>query len=138
MMTALPRTDLLKLHVEVLSGPPEAALPSQLSDYWLELIARDLEMTLGDDEPEEGSEPYASAPLALIVHLYFGKRGGVVLALNDDELYSLFCDLQIEISLEIVSRKTDIKAEPATLETIFSNREVTFVKTELHRSDFET
>lgn len=123
-MTTLPRTDLSKLREEVLSGPPEAALPSQLSDYWLEMIARDLEMTVGDDQPEEGEESYASAPLALIVHLLFAKRGGKELALSYDEMYSLFCDLRVEIGLEDVSRRTDIKAEPATLETIFSNREV--------------
>jgi hypothetical protein len=127
-MTTLPRTDLSKLQQEVLSGPPEAALPSQLSDCWLELIARDLEMTVGDGEPEEGGGTYASAPLALITHLLFGKRAGKEFALSYDEIYSLFCDLRVEISLEIVSRQTDIKVEPATLETIFSNREVSIEK----------
>jgi len=127
-MTTLPRTDLSKLQAEVLSGPPEAALPSQLSDYWLEVIARDLEMTVGDGEPEEGSQNYATAPLALIAHLLFGKREGKEFALSYDEIYSLFCDLRVEISLETVSRQTDIKVEPATLETIFANREVSIEK----------
>ena len=35
-----------------------------------------------------------------------------------------FGDYRLEVSLEQVSRKTEIRAEPATLETIFANREV--------------
>lgn len=49
---ALPRSDLHRLGREVLSGPPEAALPCNLPDDWLNLIARDLDFALeGIDDP---------------------------------------------------------------------------------------
>ena len=38
----LPKSDLDKLRQEVLALPPSAALPCNLSDNWLDMIARDL------------------------------------------------------------------------------------------------
>ena len=37
-----------------------------------------------------------------------------------------FAKLDLELALEEVRRKTDVKAEPATLETIFTNRDLVF------------
>lgn len=36
-------TDLERLSQEILTKEPEAALPSRLSDYWLQRVASDLE-----------------------------------------------------------------------------------------------
>lgn len=121
----LPRSDLELLRQEILSGPPEAGLPSHLPDHWLDWIARDLEMTVGDSEHVVGAKPsYAAAPLALIIHLLRGKAQGEDLQVSVMEMFEYFRDLRIEIALEMVNRRTGIQIEAATLATIFSNRVV--------------
>jgi len=121
----LPLSDLHLLRKDVNPRSPAAALPSHLPDYWLELIARDLEETVGDgDHVGEESAVYSAAPLALIIQIISGKIGSPRLKFSLDELFEYFCDYRIEINLEIVNRRTRNKTEPATLETIFTNREV--------------
>lgn len=122
----LPKSDLVKLQEEILALPPSAALPCNLPDYWLDMIARDLEATL-----TEGKEGYAAAPLILITHLVQGKTSatpeeGVQIPL--DTLFAYFCDLRVEINLEIVSRRRRCWVEPATLDSIFTNRMVSVVR----------
>lgn len=89
------------------------------------MIARDLEEVVGDNEyGGNATFSYAAALLALIIHILDGKTPSKGIQIPFDELYRYFCDLRIEVSLEIMSRRTDIRAEPATLETIFTGREV--------------
>lgn len=45
----LPKTDLRQLRQDVVTEGPKVALPSHLSDYWLELISLDLECLVGID-----------------------------------------------------------------------------------------
>lgn len=125
--TDLPLTSLDRLNAEILCQPPEAALPCNLSDYWLDLIARDLDKCVGEGaDAHEESASYMSAPLALIIHILTGKTGRSQMEVPIDDLFNHFQNYRIEIALENVSRKTDVKAEPATLETIFANRDVPF------------
>lgn len=121
----LPLSDLHLLREEVTSQSPAAALPCNLSDYWLELTARDLEETVGEGcHSGESSNKYGAAPLALIIHILSGKLGRRHFEFSVDKLFEYYCDYRIEINLEIVNRKTNIKIEPATLETIFTDRTV--------------
>lgn len=123
----LPKSDLNRLKQEVLSRPPIAALPCNLPDHWLDMIARDLEEVVGNSEyGGDDTFSYAAAPLALIIHILEGRASSKGIPIPFDELYRYFCDLRIEVSLEMVSRRTNIRAEPATLETIFTGREVQF------------
>lgn len=122
---ALPRSDLHRLGREVLSGPPEAALPCNLSDDWLNLIARDLDFALeGIDDQPKSSRSYASAPLALILHILHGQRSGGEISVHLDVLRRYFEDLRIEVNLEILNRRTAAKVMPATLDSIFKDRVV--------------
>ncbi len=123
----LPKSDLKRLHDEVGAGLPEAALPSHLSDYWLALIARDLEAIadLGNAKKEH-SISHTAAPLAIIVQIFSGKLGANEFEISMEDLRNYFEDLWIEINMEIISRKTDLKIEPATLETIFTDRDCVF------------
>jgi len=125
----MPISDLGRLEKDVLSLPREAALPCNLPEYWLPLIARDLEITLGDDEVSS-SHDYFSAPLVLTAHLSFGTTKKPLWKGSEDELIRRFAMLRIEILLEIARRKSVIDFEPATLKTIFTSRElsITLVK----------
>jgi hypothetical protein len=92
------------------------------------MIARDLEATL-----TEGKEGYAAAPLILIAHLIQGKtpgQSGEGVQIPLDTLFAYFCDLRVEINLEIVSRRRRCWVEPATLDSIFTNRMVSVVRGE--------
>ena len=119
----MPSSDLGRLEKDVLSLPREAALPCNLPEYWLPLIARDLEITLRGDEVSS-SRDYFSAPLALIVHISFGRTKKPLWKISEDELIRRFSMLRIEILLEIARRKSVIDFEPATLKTIFTSREL--------------
>ena len=115
----LPSTDLARLGDEVLSGSPEAALPCNLSNHWLVMIARDLEMLTGHDE-SRGSGHYVSAPAALVAHILLGRTNSALTRISIDDLSQIFCDLLIEINLELVRRNGPMDVEPATLGTIFT------------------
>jgi Arc/MetJ-type ribon-helix-helix transcriptional regulator len=119
----LPKSNLQRLQKEVLVLPPTAALPVNLPDHWLHMIARYLEEAVGSGEFGDNSS-YIAAPLALIIRILEGKTPNQQIEISIDALYSYFCDLRIEINLEIVSRKSELKVEPATLDTIFSDRDV--------------
>ena len=121
---SLPRSDLSLLAREVLDQSPVAALPSQLSDTWLDLIGRDLDVCLGDLKAEKDASSHMAAPLALVIHLLSGKQGADELQISLDKLREYLTHLQIEIALELLNRKTNIRTNAAVLETIFENREV--------------
>jgi len=119
----LPPSDLGRLRDEVLCQRPEAALPSRLSDYWLQLISRDLGVVLEDDDDEP--EGPAAAPLALILHILSSKATHSRFAISVPELQRYLADYRIEVALELLRRRTPLDIDPATLDTIFTNRDVT-------------
>lgn len=122
---ALPRSYLHRLGREVLSGPPEAALPCNLPDDWLNLIARDLDFALeGIDDQPKSSRSYASAPLALILHILHGQRSGGEISVHLDVLRRYFEELRIEVNSEILKRRRMVDVESATLSSIFSAERV--------------
>jgi len=120
----LPLSNLDELRRQVLEGPSEAALPCNLPDKWLTLLARDLERCVEDTSSSADEGEYMAAPLAALLHLLNGKSDATKGPLRLEEIYEYFKDYQIEIALEVVRRNTDLNTEPATLETIFTNRRV--------------
>lgn len=114
------------LQKEILDKPAEAALPCNLSDFWLGELAIALEVAIESSPDAENSQ--LAAPLALIGHILTTKNGGKEMSVTWEELFKHFNDYRIEIALEEVSRRTDIKSNPATLETIFSDRDVEISK----------
>lgn len=100
-------------------------MPCNLPGHWLDMIARDLEATM-----TEGEDGYAAAPLMLVVHILQGKtpgQSGHGIQIPLDTLNDYFCDLRVEINLEIVSRRTRSRVEPATLDSIFTGHTVRVV-----------
>ena len=120
-----PESDLAQLRSEVLERPAIFALPSNLSDHWLDMIARDLNEVIASDCDIGGAAgTYAAAPLALILHILKSRTQGPSVTMSLEELWDYFRYLRIEINFEIVSRRTCHKVESATLKTIFTNRKV--------------
>ena len=117
-----PKSDLVQLKSEVLERPVVFALPCNLPDHWLDKIARDLDEVIASGGGDEGT--YAAAPLALILHILQSRTQGPVMTISFEKLWDYFQYLQIEINFEIVSRRTGHKIEPATLKTIFTDRQV--------------
>jgi len=125
----LPLTDLDLFKRKVLDLVPEASLPHNLSNHWLEFLARDLEESVGEGEHVgDGSGDYAKAPLALIFRLLWVKNAGKTVQLSDETLHQYFEYLRIEINLEIAGRVTGKRAVPATFESILTDRMVFWPK----------
>ena len=123
----MEKSNLVRLKHEVLDHGPEAALPMNLPDEWVRLLARDLEMLQEISGKDSDDHNYLSAPLAIIAHILYARRGNdeSEISFSNEDLYNFLNDLRVEIALEGIRRWTDASPEPATLETIFTNREVT-------------
>jgi hypothetical protein len=124
---SIPLTDLKELGLEVLANSPSGALPCNLPDHWLRRIARDLDACSPDEEPVEEHSLYMVGPLALVLHLLFGKTGqaSAAVSVSFEQLERYFKEYRLEVNFELISRLTNVSVEPATLATIFEGRTVT-------------
>ena len=122
----LPPTNLGQLKIDVLNKPPVAALPRNLADHWLDQIGRDLDVYLENIDAEYDMSSHLAAPLALLMHLLSGKLGTSEIQTDIPKIDEFLTELRGEISLETIHRRTSMRVVPATLETIFENRQVLF------------
>lgn len=122
----MEKSDISKLKHEVLDHGSEAALPANLPDVWIRLLARDLDMLQEEAGEDSEGHHYLTAPLAIIVHILYGRNSENEhqVSFSGKDLCNYLDDLRLEISLEEIRRWTDMSPEPATLETIFTNRTV--------------
>lgn len=118
----MKKSDIRRLKCEVLDRGPEAALPCNLPDEWLRLLARDLEMVL---QGQYERSNYLNAPLAIVIQLLQAKscNSETEVSFSEEELLHYLQYLEIEIALEMVRRAANIVARPATIETIFTDRD---------------
>jgi hypothetical protein len=117
-------SNLAMLAEQVLAQPPAAALPCNLTDEWLELISRDLEGAMGEDAPMDIDAQLLAVPLALVVHILAGQHGVAGHAWSFEDLFTRLQDYRVEIALELLNRRTGVHSTPATMATIFKQREV--------------
>lgn len=115
---------LAMLAAHILAQPPAAALPCNLTDEWLDLISHDLEGALGEDAPEDIDVQLLATPLALVVHILVGQHGEIGQAWSFEALFDRLQDYRVEIALELLNRRTGVHTNPATMATIFKQREV--------------
>ncbi|ASV38959.1 hypothetical protein CI807_23035 [Pseudomonas sp. NS1(2017)] len=114
--------DLLKsFSKEVMQNGPESTLPCNLSDQWLEVLSAQLE-----DFFENDSDECLSLPMMAVLHILFAKSKGEAISESQDRLFDHLCNYRIELGLEEIRRKTDVSVEPASLESILTNRRVAF------------
>ena len=106
---------------EVINSGPESTLPCNLSDEWLDLLSDEAD-SMGDDS--DGSR--ITELLAAVLHILFTKNGGQEIELSEDEMFGYVTDYQMELAIEVVGRRTDVKTTPASMKTIFTNRDVGF------------
>lgn len=116
---------LEKFNKDVLALGAAACLPVNLTDEWLDWLADELSFIQNEEELGLHIKPPScalSAILAILIH----KNGGQGTHKTVEELFDKMQEYQIEIELEIMSRWSDIKCDSATLDTIFTGREVKF------------
>lgn len=119
-----PIIDLVDLKTDVLDKGPAAALPCKLSDLWLDRVADSLQQFFEGSESESGQ--YLEAPLALVMQLLFAQTTSLELEVSDARIERCLRAYRIEVALETVNRRTDVKTTPASLDTIFSDRVPTY------------
>ena len=118
-----PVIKLDELKRDILDKEPSAALPSHLSDQWLNQVAESLEQVLEVQTDESG--PYLAGPLALVVHLLFFRSPLAELEISEICLYEYLRTYYMEVSIEMLNRHTKIRVNAATLQTIFTDRKLT-------------
>jgi hypothetical protein len=123
--TLPPVIDLLELKKDVLDKGIEAALPCNLPDVWLDQVANSLEQVLENPNPDSGR--YLAGPLAIVVHLLFGQSESAMLEVTHDRIYECLRAYRIEVALEAVNRRSNIRTTSASLDTIFTDRQVTSI-----------
>lgn len=112
---------LYRFKREVTDLGPVACLPRSLSDAWLNALIQSTDALIaGEDQSAE-----SALALAAVLTILQGSHRREQL-LNDDVLTQLciLTDFRIELALELVHRSTDVHYEAATLQTIFTGRDV--------------
>lgn len=115
---------LTRLKNELLDADPTACLPRNLSDVWLENLAASADRLLQNANEIEAD---ASLVVAVLVRILEAKSDGrsEVMKVPLEEFQQYVERYRFELALEEVQRKTDISYDPATLETILTERDVT-------------
>lgn len=117
---------LKRFQEEVMKQGFDAALPSNLNDFWIDELQRSLEQLLEglDDADDSDRNGCMSLPLAAIIHILFAKNEGLIVEESMEDMFRYFEDYRVELALEALRRRTIVQAEPATIKTIFTNRKV--------------
>jgi hypothetical protein len=114
--------DYIKQFVnEVVQKDVKGLLPQNLSDRWLDVLSEEAEDFINIQEgilPDEKTTMSALVISVLtILEHQKGKKGSV--EVTQEELIRCFQNYIVALSAEEISRTTDIKVEPPTLENIF-------------------
>ncbi|MGA0571200.1 hypothetical protein ACO2Q9_10830 [Variovorax sp. VNK109] len=129
--TGISRLEMFK--AEVTDNGAEACLPHALSTRWLSELAQSTGSML------EGNAADSEGDLALAAVLSILEAKGYMdqfLQSSEDVQAKILADYELELALELMHRCTDIRYEAATLETIFTNRElVTWRHGDTHEAD---
>lgn len=112
---------LYRFKREVTDLGPAACLPRSLSDAWLNALIRSADALIAGEEQSAESALALAAVLTILQGSHHGEQ-----LLNTDVLthLSILNDFRIELALELVHRSTDVHYEAATLQTIFTGRDV--------------
>ena len=112
--------DLQRFKEEVSDKGIDGSLPKNLPDYWLDYLVRIAEHFQDGDCDTAGFSVMTGA----VIDILYAKTGAQEMEYSYEELLDYFQQYSIELGLEAVARNTGIKYEPATLETIFTHRDV--------------
>jgi len=120
---------------EVVSQGAEALLPQNLPEKWFELLLDETQAFIDDEEDCAGM-------LAAVITLLNHQQGDLLeqerpLEVEAKRLFTCMSYYAVCLAIEEVSRQTDIRGEPSTLDNIFDdarNIEFTRVKNVRNRS----
>lgn len=115
--------DLKKFEQEVVRKGALACLPCNLPDVWLYLLNDIYESVFGGSE-----EVTLAAPMMAIMQIMSFKLKKSEFEIDGKEMKRLIDDYRVEIAFEVVSRQTEMEANRADLQSIFTNRNVQFKK----------
>lgn len=128
---AKPKTDatkqpspLVTFLAQLRFQPPAAALPCNLSDEQLELVARDLDAMLSTVKPQDAGSGPDALSLGLVLHILAGQPGDGEPGISVEDIFAAVEDYRLEITAELRCRRTGMRSTPATMETIFSRRDI--------------
>lgn len=114
-----------RFKTEVMDTGPESTLPCNLSDEWLNvLLEQSNKMANLDQLEDEDNSSVCTELLAAVLHILMAKNGFEEVSIEQTELLQIMEQYTMELAIEELSRRTEFKCEPATLETIFTNRQV--------------
>jgi hypothetical protein len=117
-----------RIKEELLDRDPSACLPRNLNDEWLSYLAVSADKMLGSDNAEdaEAGAVRKEASLAVVIRLLDAKAGerGEGIEVPIEDMYNYLQRYRMELALEEVHRKTEVKYNPATIETILTERDI--------------
>lgn len=112
---------LYRFKCEVTDLGPVACLPRSLSDAWLKALIQSADDLIAG----EGQSAESALALAAVLTILQGSHRGEQFLSSDVLTHvSVVNDFRIELALELVHRSTDVHYEAATLQTIFTGRDV--------------
>lgn len=114
-----PRNDdSMQLMREIFDHPPPAALPSNLSDHWLDAALQDVERVINADAETEPD--FLRLPLELVLHLL--NPPDAPLEISDEELFRCIRQYRLELAMEKLRRWGVQLVPPASEATIFTSK----------------
>jgi hypothetical protein len=115
---------LSKINNEVLSHGPEAALPQNLSQKWLNILEKMAEDFIGSNydleeckKPEDIADPILSVCVSELLLSQYKDKADM---LSVEEMLEKITLYSISLIIEAVDRESNIGIEQPTLETIFN------------------
>lgn len=102
---------------EVLLASPDAALPKNLNDEWLDLLLHQAQEM--HDKKVDAEFPDL---LNSVLKILFVRNGTEELSITGPELFKYLDQYSIELSFEKISRVTKLKIVPATMDSILTGR----------------
>ena len=114
---------LARFKIEVLDNGQESCLPKNLTDYWLEILAEQADLLLnGNDENKNLSEVIAAV---VCLQSYKNPRKNKF-SFTLEEMHKFINMFNIELNIELVCRNSEFSYSQATLDSILTDRDVTF------------
>ena len=107
---------------EVLRNPPSAALPSNLTDHWLDTALQGVERLVQADE--EADPDLVRIPVSLVLHLLTEELASGQIVMSDEKLFDYIGLYRMELAMEKLRRWGVALAPPADKTTIFDSPKV--------------
>jgi len=114
---------LENLQADLLEPPLEVCLPRNLSDEWLDWLALSADYMLEDGHDESVNGTAIIAVVLRLVHARIPTDAEPV-EVSYEELHKYTHLYRAELAFEAVHRNSEITYNPATLDTILTEREI--------------